>query len=59
MIRTQLLSPRDWRQDEDGAPVPTFSTSRVDITDWSVRHDHAHARAATFAQAVSAAVTDR
>jgi hypothetical protein len=22
-----------WRLDEDGAPVPTFSTSRADITD--------------------------
>jgi hypothetical protein len=33
VIRAQLLSPGDWRQDEDGEPVPTFSTSRVDITD--------------------------
>ncbi len=33
VIRAKLLSPGDWRQDEDGEPVPTFSTSRVDITD--------------------------
>jgi hypothetical protein len=31
--RAQLLSPGGWRQDEDGEPVPTFSTSRVDISD--------------------------
>ncbi len=33
VIKAQLLSPGDWQQDEDGEPVPTFSTSRVDITD--------------------------
>ena len=33
VIRARLLSPGDWRQDEDGEPVPTFSTSRVDIPD--------------------------
>jgi len=33
VIRAQLLSPGSWQQDEDGAPVPTFSTRRVDITD--------------------------
>ena len=33
VIRAKLLSPGGWRQDEDGAPVPTFSTSRADIPD--------------------------
>ena len=33
VISAQLLSPGGWRQDEDGAPVPTFSTRRVDIPD--------------------------
>jgi Ca2+-binding RTX toxin-like protein len=33
VAKAQLLSPSVWRQDEDGAPVPTFSTSRVDIPD--------------------------
>jgi Ca2+-binding RTX toxin-like protein len=33
VIRARLLSPGGWRQDEDGEPVPTFSTSRVNITD--------------------------
>ena len=32
-LRAQLERPAQWRQDEDGQPVPTFETSRVDITD--------------------------
>jgi hypothetical protein len=33
VVKAQLLPPGEWRQDEDGAPVPTFSVSRADITD--------------------------
>ena len=33
VLKAQLLRPGGWRQDEDGAPVPTFSASRADITD--------------------------
>ncbi len=32
-VRVQLKRPAQWRQDEDGAPVPTFDTKRADITD--------------------------
>ena len=32
-LKAQLLRPAQWRQDEDGQPVPTFQTSRADITD--------------------------
>jgi Ca2+-binding RTX toxin-like protein len=32
-LKAQLLRPGQWRQDEDGQPVPTFRTSRADITD--------------------------
>jgi hypothetical protein len=32
-LKAQLLRPAQWGQDEDGQPVPTFRTSRVDITD--------------------------
>ena len=32
-LRVQLQRPAQWRQDEDGQPVPTFATSRADITD--------------------------
>jgi RTX calcium-binding nonapeptide repeat (4 copies) len=32
-LKAQLLRPGQWRQDEDGQPVPTFRTSRIDITD--------------------------
>jgi hypothetical protein len=32
-LKAQLLRPASWRLDEDGAPVPTFSASRADITD--------------------------
>jgi hypothetical protein len=33
VLEAQLLPPGGWSQDEDGAPVPTFSASRADITD--------------------------
>jgi Ca2+-binding RTX toxin-like protein len=32
-LKAQLLRPAQWRQDEDGAPVPTFQAGRIDITD--------------------------
>jgi RTX calcium-binding nonapeptide repeat (4 copies) len=32
-LKVQLMRPAQWRQDEDGQPVPTFGTSRADITD--------------------------
>jgi RTX calcium-binding nonapeptide repeat (4 copies) len=32
-LKVQLRRPAQWRQDEDGQPVPTFATSRADITD--------------------------
>ena len=32
-LRVQLQRPAQWRQDEEGQPVPTFATSRADITD--------------------------
>ena len=32
-LKAQLERPARWRQDEDGQPVPTFETSRADITD--------------------------
>ena len=32
-LKAQLKRPGQWRQDEDGEPVPTFATSRADITD--------------------------
>jgi RTX calcium-binding nonapeptide repeat (4 copies) len=33
VLKAQLLPPSGWHQDEDGAPVPTFSVSRADIPD--------------------------
>ena len=33
VLRARLQRPALWRQDEDGNPVPTFGTSRADITD--------------------------
>ena len=33
VLKAQLLPPAAWQQDEDGAPVPTFSVSRADIPD--------------------------
>jgi len=32
-MRGRLLPPASWQEDEDGNPVPTFTTSRVVITD--------------------------
>jgi predicted RecA/RadA family phage recombinase len=32
-LKAHLHRPAQWRQDEDGQPVPTFQTSRADITD--------------------------
>jgi hypothetical protein len=32
-LRAQLKRPAQWQSDEDGEPVPTFATSRADITD--------------------------
>jgi hypothetical protein len=32
-LKAQLQRPAQWRQDEKGQPVPTFGTSRADITD--------------------------
>jgi hypothetical protein len=32
-LKAQLLPSAQWGADEDGAPVPTFATSRADITD--------------------------
>jgi hypothetical protein len=33
VLNAQLVPPSGWHQDEDGAPVPTFSVSRADIPD--------------------------
>ncbi|HKG24671.1 MAG TPA: hypothetical protein VKB09_03435 [Thermomicrobiales bacterium] len=33
VLKAQLLPSAGWRQDEDGAPVPTFSAGRADIPD--------------------------
>ena len=32
-LKAQLARPAAWRLDEDGQPVPTFTTSRADLTD--------------------------
>ena len=32
-LKAQLERPAQWQFDEDGEPVPTFATSRADITD--------------------------
>jgi Ca2+-binding RTX toxin-like protein len=32
-LKARLERPAQWRQDEDGQPVPTFAASRADITD--------------------------
>jgi hypothetical protein len=32
-LRVRLVRPRKWREDEDGNPVPTFRTRRIQITD--------------------------
>jgi hypothetical protein len=33
VLKAQLLPPAGWQQDEDGAPVPTFTVSRADTPD--------------------------
>jgi hypothetical protein len=34
ILRVRLIRPpANWRQDEDGNPVPTFRTGRIEITD--------------------------
>jgi hypothetical protein len=34
VLRVRLIRPPTrWRQDEDGSPVPTFRTGRIEITD--------------------------
>ena len=32
-LRVRLARPRSWRQDEDGSPVATFRTRRIEVTD--------------------------
>jgi hypothetical protein len=32
-LKARLTRPGQWRQDEDGQPVPTFLAGRADITD--------------------------
>lgn len=32
-LRVRLLHPQAWSEDEDGNPVPTFRTGRIQITD--------------------------
>ena len=32
-LRVRLTRPPKWHKDEDGEPIPTFRTGRVDITD--------------------------
>ena len=32
-LHVRLKRPSTWRQDEDGEPVPTFRTGRIEITD--------------------------
>jgi len=32
-LKARLMRPNQWRQDEDGQPLPTFGTTRADITD--------------------------
>lgn len=32
-LRVRLKRPPSWREDEDGNPVPTFRTGRIEITD--------------------------
>jgi hypothetical protein len=33
ILRVRLVRPAKWREDEDGNPVPTFRTGRIEITD--------------------------
>jgi hypothetical protein len=32
-LRVRMKRPPSWRDDEDGNPVPTFRTGRIEITD--------------------------
>jgi hypothetical protein len=32
-LRVRLARPRSWRQDEDGSPVATFRTRKIEVTD--------------------------
>ena len=32
-MRVRMKRPPSWREDEDGNPVPTFRTGRIEITD--------------------------
>ena len=32
-LRVRMKPPPSWREDEDGNPVPTFRTGRIEITD--------------------------
>ena len=32
-LRVRLTRPPKWREDEDGNPIPTFRTGRIEITD--------------------------
>jgi hypothetical protein len=32
-LRARLLAQRSWHADEDGDPIPTFRTGRIEITD--------------------------
>ena len=33
ILRVRLIPPAQWREDEDGNPVPTFRTGRIEVTD--------------------------
>ena len=33
ILRVRLVRPPRWREDEDGNPVPTFRTGRIQVTD--------------------------
>jgi hypothetical protein len=33
ILRVRLIRPAKWREDEDGNPVPTFRTGRIEVTD--------------------------
>jgi hypothetical protein len=33
LLRVRMKRPSSWRKDEDGEPVPTFRTGRIEVTD--------------------------
>jgi hypothetical protein len=33
LVRGRLTRPRSWREDEDGARIPTFRAGRIEVTD--------------------------